>query len=106
MADVLIPVDAMSTGLKKEIALQLFYSSIQSVEITEQGMNYVIAITTDTDAIRLLAQKKELSELRSSGTLTTEQSFLNIGIMGMQHIETLNWHKQNIDSTLQMLKSM
>ena len=94
MADVLIPVDAMSTWLKKEIALQLFYSSIQSVEITEQGMNYVIA------------QKKELSELRSSGTLATEQSFLNIGIMGMQHIETLNWHKQNIDSTLQMLKSM
>ncbi|MCB7306114.1 hypothetical protein NE683_14085 [Bariatricus massiliensis] len=103
---VLIPVRAMSTTLKKDIALQLSYSSIHSVEVKAEKTNYAIAIMTDTDTIHLLSQKKELSEFRSSGTLATGQSFLNIGAMGTMLTKPLNWHRENIDDTLQMLQSL
>lgn len=48
-------------SLEKKIALQLSYSSIQSVEITEKGINYAVSIMSDTDTIHLLAPKKEVS---------------------------------------------
>ncbi len=103
---VLVPVNAMTTTLVKDISLRLSYSSIQSVEVAEEGMNYAITIVTDSDTIRLLTQKKELSELRTSGTLATGQSFLNIGAMGTMFTKSLNWHRKNIDDTLQTLQSL
>lgn len=80
--------------LEKKIALQLPYSSVRSVEVTDIGMSYKITIVTDTDTICLLAQIKELSELRSSGVCA--------GLMGVPG----TWHKNNLDGTLQMLKSL
>ena len=71
--------------LENKVALQLSYSSIQSVEITEKGTNYRVSITTDTDTIRLLSPKKGVS-----------------AFMGA----TGTWHMNNIDDTLQMLKSL
>ena len=72
-------------SLENKVALQRSYSSIQSVEITEKGSNYMVSITTDTDTIRLLSPKKWVS------------SFM--GATGA-------WHMNNIDDTLQMLKSL
>ena len=88
---VLIPMQMHVTGafiyysLENKVALQLSYSSIQSVEITEKGTNYIISIMTDTDTIRLQSPKKEVSVF--------------MGAIG-------TWHMNNIDDTLQMLKSL
>ena len=86
-------VNAVCT-LEKKIALRLPYSSVRSVEVTDIGMSYRITIGTDTGTICLLAQIKELSELRSSGVCA--------GLMGVPG----TWHKNNLDDTLQMLKSL
>lgn len=86
-------VSAVCT-LEKKIALRLPYSSVRSVEVTDIGMSYRITIVTDTDTICLLAQIKELSELRSSGVCA--------GLMGIPG----TWHKNHLDGTLQMLKSL
>ena len=72
-------------SLENKVALQLSYPSIQSVEVTEKGTNYMVAITTDTDTIRLLSPKKGVSAF--------------MGATGA-------WHTNNIDDTLQMLKNL
>ena len=104
---VLVPFSTLTAGLRKEVALEIPYSSIRSVEVTEDLLNYQIAITTDTDTIRLTTQQKELSEFRSSGTLASGVSFLNTGAMstGLFH-KSINWHRKNLDGTLAALKSV
>lgn len=92
---LLIPFNQMAS-LKKEIVLQIPYSTISAVEISDDILNYVITIKTDTDTIRLTAQQKELSDFRSSGTLSIENMGLNMK----------NWHKDNLDSTLDTLKGL
>ena len=72
-------------SLENKVALQLSYSSVQSVEITEKGTNYMVSITTDTDTIRLLSPKKGVG-----------------AFMGA----TGRWHINNMGDTLQMLKSL
>ena len=72
-------------SLENKVALQLSYSSVQSVEITEKGSNYMVSIATDTDTIRLLSPKKGVG-----------------AFMGA----TGRWHMNNMDDTLQMLKSL
>lgn len=67
---VFIPFSTMTAALKKEVTLQIPYSAIKSVEITEDMLNYEITVTTDTDTIRLTTQQKELSDFRSAGALT------------------------------------
>lgn len=93
---VLIPFSTMTAGLKKEVTLQIPYSAIKSVEITEDMLNYQIAIVTDTDTIRLTAQQKELSDFRSTGML----AFYSEGL------KMSNWHKENLDATIEKLKSL
>lgn len=72
-------------SLENKVALQLSYSSIQSVEITGKGTNYMVSITTDTDTIRLLSPKKGVGAF--------------MGAPG-------RWHMNNMDDTLQMLKGL
>lgn len=93
---VLVPFSTITAGLKKEVTLQIPYSTIESVEITEDMLNYQIAITTDTDTIRLTAQQKELSDFRSAGVL----AFYNEGL------KMSNWHKENLDGTLKTLATI
>lgn len=93
---VLVPFSTITAGLKKEVTLQIPYSTIKSVEVTEDMLNYQIAITTDTDTIRLTAQQKELSGFRSTGML----AFYNDGL------KMSNWHKENLDGTLEALKNI
>lgn len=92
---ILIPFNQMAT-LKKEVVLQIPYSSIKSVNISEDILNYVITIETNTDVIRLTTQQKELSDLRSSGSLSVE----SIGL------STKNWHKKNLSTTLEALRNL
>ncbi len=72
-------------SLENKVALQLSYASVQSVEITEKGTNYMVSITTDTDTIRLLSPKKGVSAF--------------LGATGA-------WHMNHLDDTLQMLKDL
>ena len=72
-------------SLENKVALQLSYSSIRSVEITEKGSNYMVSIATDTDTIRLQSPKKGVSAF--------------LGATGV-------WHMNNIDDTLEMLKGL
>ena len=93
---VLIPFSTVSGVLKKEVTLQIPYSSIKSVEIVEDLLNYQIVLTTDTDSIRLTAQQKELSDFRSSRTLS----------LYSKRIKISSWHKENLDATLETLRNI
>ncbi len=53
--------------LKKEGILELPYSSIRGVEVSEMGLNYRIDIQLEDEVISLSAQQAELSLLRMSG---------------------------------------
>ena len=64
---IFLPFSTITAGLKREIALQLPYSTIQTVSVKEDLLNYLISITTDTDTITLSTQQKELSDFRSAG---------------------------------------
>lgn len=104
---VLVPFSTLTAGLKKEVTLEIPYANIQSVDVTEDMLNYQIVITTDTDTIRLTTQQKELSEFRSSGTLASGVSFLSVDGMsaGLFH-KSINWHRKNLDGTLEDLKRL
>lgn len=93
---VLIPFSTMSMGLKKEVTLQIPYEEIRAVQVSEDMLNYQIAITTDTDTIRLTAQQKELSDFRTAGVLTVYSEGLKMS----------SWHKENLDATLQALRDL
>lgn len=93
---VLIPFSTMTADLKKEVTLEIPYSSIQSVEVTEDLLNEQITITTDTDTICLTAQQKELSDFRFAGVLSSY----------MEGLKVSSWHKENFDTTIEALKNM
>ena len=56
--------------------------------------------------IALSAQQKELSEWRHSGTLSVGMSGLGSGIMGSGALKVANWHRSNLDATLEALKAL
>ena len=87
---ILLPFDPMWTGLRKDVSLVLPYGEIQSVEVSDDLLNSVIAIRTGEDLIRLTAQQKELSDLRTSGLYCGGK----------------NWHKENLEGTLLELKKL
>ncbi len=93
---VLVPFSTLTAALKKEVTLQIPYSAVKTVEVREDMLNYQIAITTDTDTIRLTAQQKELSDFRAAGALTFYSEGLKMS----------SWHKENLDATLEALKTL
>lgn len=93
---VLIPFSTFTLGLKKEVTLQIPYSTIKAVNVIEDMLNYQIVITTDTDTIRLTTQQKELSDFRTTAML----AFYNDGL------KMSNWHKENLDGTLEALQNL
>lgn len=93
---VLIPFSTFTLGLKKEVTLEIPYSTIKAVNVIEDMLNYQIVITTDTDTIRLTTQQKELSDFRTTAML----AFYNDGL------KISNWHKENLDGTLEALKNL
>lgn len=98
-AVVLVPFGSFYQGypLQKEVALEIPTASIQSVRITENGLNYDILIETDDSQLTLSTQQKELSDFRSAGSLAFDWGK---GLAGT------NWHKTNLDPTLQMLTAL
>ncbi|MDE6662545.1 MAG: hypothetical protein K2K46_04290 [Lachnospiraceae bacterium] len=81
--------------LKKEGILELPYSSIRGVEVSEMGLNYRIDIQLEDEVISLSVQQAELSLLRMSGMYSLEDwTFVN------------SWHKNNLKGTLKALKEI
>lgn len=92
---VLLPFNTTWGNLCKDVSLVLPYGDIQSVELEDNLLNTVITIRTESDTIRLTTQQAELSDLRSSGIYAS----IYAGYFK-------NWHKENLDSTLQALKKL
>lgn len=90
---VLLPFSQLTLALKREVALEIPYSEIQSVSVNEDGLNYRITITTLDDTIRLTAQQKELMGFRTSAMLSWD------GIKFIYGSDD-TWHGRNLDATL------
>lgn len=103
---VLVPFSKMTLSLKKEVALEIPYESIHKVEIREDMLNYRIELDTDDGLIALLAQQKELSEFRFSGTLAAGISGLNTSATAAGFLKVENWHRANLDIVLEELKKL
>ena len=96
---VLLPFSQLTLALKREVALEIPYSEIQSVSVNEDGLNYRITITTLDDTIRLTAQQKELMGFRTSAMLSWD---------GVKFIYGSDdtWHGRNLDATLAELAKL
>lgn len=90
---ILIPYSTISLMIKKEIELNIPIASIKGIEVSEKGFNYEVKIETDNNLYMLSAQQKELSDFRSTGLLAYKSW-------------TQNWHANNLDETLEYLKSI
>ena len=97
---VLLPFGRMSLMLKKDVALEIPYHTIRKVEIKEDMLNWRIELDTDEGMIALSAQQKELSEL------SVGMSGLGSGITGSGALKVANWHRSNLDATLEALKGL
>ena len=98
---VLLPFSTCWMDVKKEVVLrkegvlELPYSSIRGVEVSESLLSYRIDIQLEDEVISLMAQQAELSEFRMSGMYSLEDwTFIN------------NWHKNNLKGTLKALKAI
>ncbi len=94
---VMLPFSTMWMDVKKEVALEMPYSSIYNIKVEEEGLSYRIDIKLEDEdeTISLMAQQGELSELRMSGMYSLEDwTFVN------------NWHKNNLNETLKALKEI
>ena len=92
--------------LKKDVALEIPYNTIRKLDVKEDMFNWRIELYTDEGMIALSAQQKELSEWRHSGTLSVGMSGLGSGIMGSGALKVANWHRSNLDATLEALKAL
>lgn len=90
---VLLPFSQLTLALKREVALEIPYSEIQSVSVNEDSLNYRITITTLGDTIRLTTQQKELMGFRTSAMLSWD------GIKFIYGSDD-TWHGRNLDATL------
>lgn len=96
---VLLPFSQLTLALKREVALEIPYSEIQSVSINEDGLNYRVTITTLGDTIRLTTQQKELMGFRTSAMLSWD------GIKFIYGSDD-TWHGRNLDATLAALAKL
>ncbi len=95
-----MPYGKISWGLKKEVTMSIPFSDIQKIEVEPAGLNYHLIIDTESGRITLSTQQKELSDFRSSGLLGYE------GSKNWKRLFMRNWHKENLDATLEALKAI
>lgn len=93
---VLIPFSQLTGALEKSVTLEIPYTAIRSVEVSEEMLNDRVTITTGTDVIAFTAQQKELSGWRTSSVLSWYMDGLKIS----------SWHAENMDGTLKALRAL
>ncbi|MDE6846157.1 MAG: hypothetical protein K2J99_10380 [Lachnospiraceae bacterium] len=98
---VLLPFSTVWADVKRDVVLgkeevlELPYSSIRNVNVSESGLSYRIDLQLEDEVISLMAQQAELSALRMSGMYSLEDwSFIN------------NWHANNLKGTLKALEEI
>lgn len=103
---VLLPFGQMSLALKKDVVLEIPYDRIRKVEVREDMLNYRIELDTDDGLISLSAQQKGFNALRHSGTLSVGMSGYGSGVTSEGITKKDNWHRANLDATLEALKAL
>ena len=103
---VLLPFGRMSMVLKKDVVLEIPYDRIRKVEVREDMLNYRIELDTDDGLIALSAQQKSFNALRHSGTLSVGMSGYGSGVTSEGITKKDNWHRANLDATLEALKAL
>ena len=103
---VLLPFGRMSMVLKKDVVLEIPYDRIHKVEVREDMLNYRIELDTDDGLITLSAQQKGFNGLRHSGTLSVGMSGFGSGVTSEGVTKKDNWHRANLDATLEDLKKL
>ena len=91
---------------KKDVVLEIPYEHIRKVEVQEDMLNYRIELDTDDGLIALSAQQKSFNALRHSGTLSVGMSGFGSGVTGEGITKKDNWHRANLDATLEALKAL
>ena len=86
--------------------LEIPYDRIHRVEVREDMLNYRIELDTDEGLIALSTQQKELNEWRHSGTLSVGMSGFGSGVTSEGVTKKTNWHRANLDATLEDLKKL
>lgn len=81
--------------LGEENMLEIPFSEIKNIELEESGFNYHLTIETGQDSLRFSIEQAELSNWRSSGMVATPFG-----------LDKDNWHKHNLDRTLDALKEL
>lgn len=79
----------------KENILEIPLSEIKNIDLEETGFNYHLTVETSQDSLRFSIQQGELSTWRSSGLVAAPFG-----------LDKDNWHKQNLDCTLDALKEL
>lgn len=82
-------------ALGEDDILKIPFSEIKNIDLEESGFNYHLTIETGQDSLRFSIQQGELSNWRSSGMVTTPFG-----------LDKDNWHKHNLDRTLNALKEL
>lgn len=103
---VLLPFGQMSLMLKRDVVLEIPYDRIRKVEVREDMLNYRIELDTDDGLISLSAQQKGFNALRHSGTLSVGMSGYGSGVTSEGITKKDNWHRANLDATLEALKAL
>ena len=103
---VLLPFGRMSVVLKKDVVLEIPYDHIRKVDVRKDMLNYRIELDTDDGLIALSAQQKDFNGLRHSGTLSVGMSGYGSGVTGEGITKKDNWHRANLDATLEALKAL
>lgn len=101
---VLVPFSKWTLALEKKVALEIPRTAVRKVTVTEEYLNYRIALDTEDGVISLSAQQAELSEFRSSGLLACGISGVSGGLTGVKHFKVINWHRNNLQRTLEALE--
>ena len=103
---VLLPFGQMSLMLKRDVVLEIPYDRIRKVEVREDMLNYRIELDTDDGLISFSAQQKGFNALRHSGTLSVGMSGYGSGVTSEGITKKDNWHRANLDATLEALKAL
>lgn len=92
---ILLPFESFWGTLERDVSLVVPYADIESVKLTDDLLNVIIDIETNTGSVRLTTQQKGLSDMRLSGVYASQYAG------GYK-----NWHAENVDATLKALSEL
>lgn len=92
---ILLPFESFWGTLERDVSLVVPYADIESVKLTDDLLNVIIDIETNTGSVRLTTQQKGLSDIRLSGIYASQYAG------GYK-----NWHAENVNATIKALSEL